>query len=97
MKQLNAAINEEEKETEVYIGPWDGIAIHETMSVNVSLDKMKAIARFYPPSEGGKRLEQKEIEENLMFRRISYGIDEKAIEEYVKNHPVQKKKKKSCK
>lgn len=85
MKQLNAAINEEEKETEVYIGPWDGIAIHETMSVNVSLDKMKAIARFYPPSEGGKRLEQKEIEENLMFRRISYGIDEKAIEEYVKN------------
>lgn len=85
IKQLHAAIEETEKETDVFVGPWDGIKIHETLVVEVSLDKMKAIARFYPPSEDGNLLDEEEIVDSLSFRRVKYGIEKEEIQNFLKN------------
>lgn len=52
----------------------------EMFFVRVSPDKMTAVARFYPPSNGGKQMDKAEILRDLNHQLITYGIDETAIE-----------------
>ena len=77
--ELNKAIGEPEQETEVLVGPWDGIRIREMMDINVSLDKMKVVCRFYPPSEGGQLMSAKEIVDDLTFHKVKHGLDQQAV------------------
>lgn len=85
IKELGAALATSDREVDVYVGPWDGLNIHESMIVNISLDKMKATARFYPASENGKQLDKKEIIDSLNYRRVLYGIDESVIENFLEH------------
>ena len=84
VKEIGAALNSKE-DTEVFVGPWDGIPVHEAMDVQFSLDKMKAICRFYPPSEGGKLKSDSEIASDLVFRKVKYGIDQEEISRFTEN------------
>ena len=85
LKALNSAMTDLENEKEVFVGPWDGIPVKESMSIDVSLDKMKAICRFYPPSDGGMLMDPQEIAGDLSFHRIKYGIDQQAILSFINN------------
>ncbi|MEE1078232.1 MAG: FapA family protein [Agathobacter sp.] len=83
IKTLGNALKSSE-ETEVCLGPWDGIEVHEMMTIDVSLDKMKAVCRFYPPSAGGRELDKDTIIDDLGFKRVKFGIDEDEIDKFLK-------------
>lgn len=91
LKSLYAAMQCKDKESEVHIGPWDGMEVSEMMDVSISADKMEVICRFYPPSDGGRMLNARDIVESLAFRKIKYGMDQMAVynflqkREYCKN------------
>lgn len=65
----------------------DGIsyAIHEYFVLNISEDRMKAVARFYPPSTGGDLLTKEEIINDLKHKGIKIGVDENAIQSFISN------------
>ncbi len=57
----------------------------ESMDVKVTADKMYAIARFYPSSSNGSRMNKNEIIKTLEFGKIKFGIIEKAIDSFIEN------------
>lgn len=77
--EISKAINEREKESVIFLGEWVGPAVKEMMDIDISLDKMKVICRFYPPSEGGAQLTAKDIVDDLAFHKVRFGIDQNAI------------------
>lgn len=85
VKAINSALNKLEEESELYVGAWDGIPFNEAMDISVSLDKMKVFCRFFPPSEGGKLKDEKEIIGDLVFKKIKYGISEEEVRKFVAN------------
>ena len=85
IKELNAAIGNAEEETIVFVGDWDGIPVRESLEINVSLDKMKVICRFYPPSVGGVKLGIEDIVNDLAFHKVKFGINEDVIKEFLEN------------
>lgn len=88
VSDLNEALaNRDESVTKkIKIGDVGSIvSADETMSLDVTLDKMQVIARFYPPSNNGKILEIKDILDNLSNKGITYGILQKEILSYIKN------------
>lgn len=78
IKELNQALKQEE-ETEVLLGPWDGIEVSESMDINIDMDKMTAICRFYPPSPGGRLMDAREIVGSLTYNKVRHGADQQAI------------------
>ena len=48
--------------------------VKEGFLLNISPNKMIAMARFYPPSKGGGRLSAREFMEELELRKIVYGV-----------------------
>lgn len=58
--------------------------VTESCMITVSEDKMEVIARFYPPSNGGKRLTPQDIIKDLNFKKITFGIDTDVIDEFEK-------------
>lgn len=87
ISDLNEALsNKEDTPKKFKVGEAGSItSVDEVMSLDVSLDKMQAIARFYPPSNNGKHLEIKDILESLSSKGIAYGILQSEILSYVKN------------
>lgn len=83
LKEINAKISDLEHESVAFVGDWDGIPCRESMDVRISLDKMKVVCRFYPPSAGGVRLNVNDILSELAFRKVRYGIDEQAIMQFL--------------
>lgn len=59
--------------------------VHESCIIRVSEDKMRATARFYPASNTGKPMEKAEILSDLAHHKISFGIDEAAIDAFLAN------------
>lgn len=85
LKELNAAVKNSEREHLVRVAPPMDIFINETMKIETSLDKMRAICRFYPPSNGGHWMDLDEIVSDLTAKKIKFGLDEGAIRGFLKN------------
>ncbi|MBQ1192902.1 MAG: DUF342 domain-containing protein [Lachnospiraceae bacterium] len=81
LKLINDTIYSD-KEEEVFISSESTYPINEYMEVTVSPDKIYAIARFYPPSDNGKRLSIEEIHSDLKNLKIVSGI----TDEYINKH-----------
>ncbi len=85
VKDINLGIMSDNPEgTEVFVAPWNGNEVAETMKVTLSLDKMKVFCCFYAPSENGRKLTKEEIKDTLATKNIKYGIDESAIDLFLK-------------
>ena len=56
-----------------------------TLDIDFSEDYMQVIARFYPPSVKGARLSRNDIIEYLKKNRVKFGLDEEAIDSFIKN------------
>lgn len=54
----------------------------ESYKLTVSLDKMTASVRFYPPSLGGENITRREFVDDLGFKNIKFGILEEEIDKY---------------
>ncbi len=57
----------------------------ESYSLTVSADKMSAVARFYAPSSGAKKMTQEEMMAEISARNIKYGICHENIEAFFKD------------
>ncbi|MGF7144744.1 hypothetical protein HNQ56_003176 [Anaerotaenia torta] len=73
------------EEDEVRIAEALTIILDETVRVTISEDRMYAVARFYPPSDGGKLMEKDDIVSMLVRSGVKYGLNEEAIENYLKD------------
>ncbi len=85
IKLLNEAINNLQMDSLVPVGDWDMIPCHESMNISISLDKMKAICRFYPPAQGGVCMTAKDILDDLQYKKIRFGIDQDAIASFLRD------------
>ena len=84
IKKLNAVVLSFKEETIVTILNAKIPPVPETCRVVISDDKMEARARFYPPSDnGGDGMQVEEIIEELKQKRVTYGIDEEVLIDYV--------------
>lgn len=55
--------------------------VNERCAIVTAHDRMSAVLRLYPPSVGGRAITKRQVLDKLEVQGISYGIDEKAIEE----------------
>lgn len=67
------------------LGPYGGYDFTETMIVKVSLDRMKATCRFFPPSFGGNEMNIQDIISELNRYNIIFGINQETIMSYVQD------------
>ena len=58
--------------------------LRETYELMVSYDKMSAAVRFYPPSEGGERIDYDEFKKDLAYQKIIHGIKDEVVRNIVK-------------
>lgn len=56
-------------------------SVSGSYQLDVSDDNMVCTARFYPPSEGGAKLEKDELMKDLKFKKIGFGIKNDVIDE----------------
>lgn len=78
MNEFNAKLNSGREEA-MNLGFGSGLDFSEYMSVRVSLDRMKAVCRFMPPSLNGPKLESRDIIGTLKNMGIIFGIDQDSI------------------
>lgn len=80
LKEINDAVTVATQEMrQVYVGEGRGIYENEQMEVTISSDRMLAFCRFYPPSNEGSLMTEKEIIDELNFRNVTEGIHEENI------------------
>lgn len=58
--------------------------IRESYLLNISQDRMMAVAKFYPPSMKGQRMSADEFIHDLTHKGIIFGIQKEAIENFFK-------------
>lgn len=71
--------------TDVLVDEKENYAEQEMFDVEVSEDKMRATARFFPPSNEGALLSYDEIISDLGHKKIIAGINEKVIKAFLAN------------
>ncbi len=54
----------------------------EGVKYEVSKDRMTVTAFFYPPSEGGELIDEKEVLGSLAYRKITYGVQTETIHKF---------------
>lgn len=57
-------------------------AVRETYKLTVSPDGMRAVVRFYPPSENGERMNLNELMTDLKYKNIIFGIQMQEVQEH---------------
>ena len=60
----------------------------ESFEIEVSEDGMLATVRFYPPSDGGKRLTLGSFNTELQTRKITYGIEERDVKAHFNSEGI---------
>ena len=82
---LNKAYVNLSAPTDVLIDEKENYAEQEMLEVQISPDKMTAVARFYAPSNMGKVMDLGEIISDLGHKKIITGINEKVIAAFLAN------------
>lgn len=57
--------------------------IDESLSVSLTAESMSAVARFYPPSTGGRKCTREDILRQLARQGIKFGIDDAVISQFL--------------
>ena len=78
---LNRAVLEK-KDMVFPLGAGECPSYKEDYQVTVSVDNMTAVARFYAPSETGKRMTMDEFLKDLRFRNIKAGIQLEVLKKH---------------
>lgn len=83
LSMLSTALTNLDKEKKLKIGGPVDFFVNETMSMDISFDRMKLTCRFYPPSEKGSPLTADAIISDLGYKGIRFGIKEDVIERFI--------------
>ena len=84
-KKINETITTSTSPVTIKISNQKAYSADEVMKVKVTPDKMYAIARFYPPSEGKDRIDINELERDLFALKITHGVIKEALEKHISN------------
>lgn len=85
VKSLAAAINKAtENVQQIVLTLNPGSPTDEEMSIRFEDNNMKAVARFYPPGNDGKKLDKNAIISAVSGKGIKYGIREDEIDRFLK-------------
>lgn len=72
----------DEQETVIQLNIEPSLQVRESYRLAVSQDKMAAVARFYPPSEGGEKMTADEFKNDLAVKKIVYGVNNDKIDAF---------------
>ena len=81
---IGRALTDLKNITEVQITNYPVLPIDEYVKIDVSDDRMKAVGRFYPPSNNGKLMGKDEIVSYMVRAGVKYGLDDGKIQEFLK-------------
>lgn len=70
------------KEEEYFLKTGECPILHESYKLMIAEDKMTAVVRFYPPTEGGHLLSLEEMVKDLRFRNVTYGLQINTMQEF---------------
>ena len=82
---LTAALESPKPEHLIMINRDICAGIDESYILRASSDKMSLTARFYPPSNNGRKISAEEFINDLKFKKVKHGIDEEAITKFFNN------------
>lgn len=83
---INSALNSlGEEEVAVFLSPGKIEPVNEQCRITVMRDRMTATLRLYLPSIGGLPINKRQIMEQLALEKISFGIDEQAIDDLLRD------------
>lgn len=85
--EVDRTLDNLEEEKTIFISPDMIQPINEYVKVKISEDSMMAKVRFYPPSNGGKKLSLEEFNSKLDEAGVAYGIDER-VYKFHSNTPM---------
>ncbi|MBR6452429.1 MAG: DUF342 domain-containing protein [Lachnospiraceae bacterium] len=80
---LNKVLSDLHEPTDFKLDDKKNLAETEMFQLAFSDDKMKAVARFYPPSNAGSSLRKEDIINDLRHKGIKAGIVEKEIDRFL--------------
>jgi len=84
--KLKQALESQTEKCEIQIRDEGILPVDESLTVNLSNDKMRAMVRFYSPSEDGKQVADKEdFLGRLSEAGVKFGIKEDVVEEWLKD------------
>lgn len=70
------------EEAEYFLKTGECPVLAEGYKLTIAEDKMTAVARFYPPAEGGRLLSLEELVKDLRFRNVVYGLQINEMQEF---------------
>ncbi len=73
------------RDMEIKVGPIAAVKQNEMCEVEVSSDHMECVCRFFPPIGGGTLMTKEAIISSLNVKRVKSGIDEEAIDSFLKD------------
>lgn len=82
---INTVLLEHTAEVELPLPNKVAFIVNESFKIDISEDRMKATARFYPAISGGGLLDYDSIINELKFRKVTCGIKEDVIKGYLGN------------
>ncbi len=85
MAHLNRSISHITEKTTVLLSDVQGKSEQEAFVLNISEDRMKAVARFYPPAVGSAAMTASDIIADLSNRKIVAGINQVVISAFLAN------------
>lgn len=72
----------QKQETVIFLGPGECPKVNEFYSLTVSQDSMKAVVRFFPPSQAGSRMDMEEFLRDLNYKKIVIGIQKQLLQKH---------------
>lgn len=84
-KDLSVATSAIKEETVITLSINRSLPVPEDFRIEVVEGNMQAICNFVPPSNDGIRLGKEDILNEIRNKKIIFGVDEEAIEEYLRN------------
>lgn len=86
LKSLNNELMTlKDQPTFVFMSGEKMLPIKEQSFITMTPDRMQVMARFYPASDTGRVYTKEDVLSDLRVSKIAYGIDEAAIDAYIKD------------
>lgn len=83
LQHINETIQAAGQPVRFLISSQGALQFDESMSIKVTPDGMYAIARFFPASNGGKKMSEPEIRRDLEYYKIKFGINDEEIQKHL--------------
>lgn len=80
--EIRKAMMQLEQQDVIFLGLTDCPVVSELYQLRITDDAMEAVVRFYPPSEGGKRMTPQEFVKDLSARNIIFGVQIDEVQEH---------------